>query len=198
MTFLKDPIPTKNQRNGNILIMVLIVVLLLIIVNMVGYWYITEGRQTTQSDLSRDKFSVDTTFVYTSPNTDTIAIEETSRQEKTTTSPITKESILESISTHIILDLSNPDIVPFIAEIIDIEALIAKDQIFIEAKNGDYFVLYGDHLVFYRPSIDKVILFQRIDPQQFRDNEEPSSEETPTTTLDVEKDPEQVSSTSQL
>ncbi len=179
--------PSSRHRQpdstNNTAIMVIIVVLLLIVVNMVGYWFITEGRSAklqvddkARTGDSSSPFDIISQVATTSD--DGVVVEVTPREE---TPEVTKQLVLEQVLKHINLDPLPEGIVPVVAEIANRDVLVAEDPIFREAANGDYFILHGTQLVFYRPVEDKIILFQRIDPTRFQ----PSADEPEETEEDA-------------
>ena len=93
---------------------------------------------------------------------------------------VTPQSVLKKVGEQVSLDPLPEGIDPIVAEIVNRDGLMKEDAIFEEAVNGDYFILNGEQLAFYRPSEERVVFFQRIKPDRFVKS--PPKEEVSTTT----------------
>ena len=165
---------TKVSSNENIIVIVVIVVLLLIIANMFAYWLYKKGNMAQLEVQGQQIARSDTDLI---PITDALS-------EAPPSVPVTPQAVVDIIRTRVSLDTLSQESVPIVAEIVNRDGLAKEYPIFEESQNGDYFVLYGSQLIFYRPSEDRVVLFQRIDPNRFF--QEVTQKETSSSTASIE------------
>lgn len=144
----------RHGSNGNIIAIVVIVFLLLILANMFAYWLFRQNRNA-QVTVRGERVS---------------RIAQKSLPElakETSQDNVTPESVLRAVRELVSLDELEGDVKPVVAEIVNKDGLAAEDPIFEEAINGDYVILNGTQLVFYRPNEKRIVLFQRIEPDRF-------------------------------